>query len=111
MRFLFDQNISHRILKLLGSEFSESTTVKKEGLINSTDKEIWDFAKLNKYIIVTQDSDFNDLNALFGFPPKIIWIRTGNLKTLAIVDYSEEINSFIKDNKFGCFEVFKLKEL
>ena len=86
MRFLFDQNISHRILKLLPDEYSNSTTVKNEGLINASDREIWEFAKNNNYIIVTQDSDFNDLNSLFGFPPKIIWIRTGNIKTQSIVD-------------------------
>lgn len=113
MRFLFDQNISHRILKLLPEKFSGSTTIKNEGLINASDREIREFAKLNDYIIVTQDSDFNDLNSLYGFPPKIIWIRTGNLKTQAIVgiliDYSDEINRFINDIKYGCFEIFRLK--
>jgi predicted nuclease of predicted toxin-antitoxin system len=76
MKLLFDQNISHRILKILSNEFEDSTTIKSENLINSTDKYIWEFAKKSKYIIITQDSDFNDLNLLNGFPPKIIWIRT-----------------------------------
>ncbi|NJK86452.1 MAG: DUF5615 family PIN-like protein [Bacteroidales bacterium] len=62
MRFLFDQNISHKILKLIPETFSDSTSVKKEGLINAPDMEIWEFAKINNYVIVTQDSDFNDLN-------------------------------------------------
>lgn len=113
MKFLFDQNISHRILKLLPEKYSGSTSVKKEGLINAFDKEIWEFAKNNSYIIVTQDSDFNDLNLLYGFPPKIIWIRTGNLKTNAIADilieFTDEIKAFIEDNNYGCFEIFKLK--
>ena len=112
MRFLFDQNISHRILKLIPKDYSDSTTVKNVGLINSSDREIWEYAKINEYIIVTQDSDFNDLNSLYGFPPKIIWIRTGNLKTQSIVDilieYSDEINKFIDDNKYGCFEIYRL---
>ena len=47
MKFLFDQNISHRILKLIPKEYSDSTTVKNEGLINTTDREIWEFAKIN----------------------------------------------------------------
>lgn len=86
MRFLFDQNISHRILKLIPEEFTDSTSVKNEGLINAPDLEIWGFAKTNNYIIVTQDSDFNEWNSLYGFPPKIVWIRTGNLKTQSIVE-------------------------
>ena len=113
MRFLFDQNISHRILKLISEKYSDSTTIKKEGLINASDRQIWEFARLNKYIIITQDSDFNELNSLFGFPPKIIWIRTGNLKPQAIadiiIDYSKEIDKFNEDKKYGCFEIFRLK--
>ena len=80
MRLLFDQNISHKVLQYLPDSFSGSTSVKKEGLINSTDLQVWEFAKKHDYIIVTQDSDFNDLNSLLGFPPKVIWVRTGNLK-------------------------------
>lgn len=49
MRFLFDQNISHRILKCLPKNYSDSTTVKKEGLINSTDRELWGYAKTSIY--------------------------------------------------------------
>ena len=45
MKFLFDQNISHRILDRLPGLFKESTSVKKEGLINEPDKNIWEFAK------------------------------------------------------------------
>ena len=82
MRFLFDQNISHRILQRLPELFKESASVKGEGLINEPDRVIWEFARSNNFVIVPQDSDFNDLTALHGFPPKIVWIRSGNLKTL-----------------------------
>ena len=112
MRLLFDQNISFRILKLNPVIFNQSSSVKKEGLTDLTDREIWEFAKKNNYTIVTQDSDFNDLNLLFGFPPKIIWIRSGNLNTQSISDliaeYSFEINRFISDENYGCFEIFSL---
>ncbi|WOK07313.1 DUF5615 family PIN-like protein [Imperialibacter roseus] len=113
MKFLFDQNISHRILKYLPIEFSNATHVKKEGLINVRDNAIWEFAKVNGYTIVTQDSDFNDLNLLYGFPPKIIWIRTGNLKTQMIVEilteYQHEIYQFLQDDSFGCFEIVSFR--
>lgn len=56
--------------------------------------------------------DFNDLSSLFGFPPKIIWIRTGNLKTQSIADilinYNEDIIKFMDDSNYGCFEVFSI---
>ena len=113
MRFLFDQNISYRILKSLPIGLSDSTHVKKEGLINFQDNAIWEFAKTHGYTIVTQDSDFNDLNLLYGFPPKIIWIRTGNLKTQEIVDvlkeYQHEIQRFLQDDSYGCFEIVSFR--
>jgi predicted nuclease of predicted toxin-antitoxin system len=113
MKFLFDQNISFRILKSLPLVFCDSSHVKKEGLINSPDREIWEFAKIYNYTIVTQDSDFNDLNSLYGFPPKVIWIRTGNLKTQFIVDillnHFSEIERFITDDTYGCFEIYKFR--
>jgi len=80
MRLLFDQNISHRILRFLGSGFPQCTTVKDENLTDFSDRKIWDFAKQNNFAIITLDSDLNDLNSLFGHPPKIIWLRTKNLK-------------------------------
>lgn len=112
MKLLFDQNISSKILKVLPTQFQNSSHVKSEGLINALDRHIWEFAKLNDYTIVTQDSDFNDLNILFGFPPKIIWVRTGNLKTFALVNilvnYHDDLEKFIKDSNYGCFEILKV---
>jgi len=114
MKLLFDQNISHRILHLLSEKFQGSSHVKTEGLINMPDKAIWDFAKENNFTIVTQDSDFNDLNSLYGFPPKIIWIRTGNLTTKAIFeilnDHLEELEPFAENPEFGCIEIVSLNK-
>jgi predicted nuclease of predicted toxin-antitoxin system len=112
MKLFFDQNISHKILRYLPETFSESTTAKHEGLINVQDKEIWEFAKINGYTIVTQDSDFNDFNSLHGFPPKVIWIRTGNLRTKQLSDIllnnQKEVKAFISDQKHGCLEILSI---
>ena len=114
MRLIFDQNISHRILNLLPGQFKESTSVKKENLIDSSDRVIWDFAKINNFTIVTQDSDFNDLNSLYGFPPKIIWIRTGNLRNEDLANllqiHFHEILDFLNNPNYGCFEILAIKK-
>ncbi|MHC1778377.1 MAG: DUF5615 family PIN-like protein [Lentimicrobium sp.] len=112
MKLLFDQNISFRIIGQLPEEFSSSTSVKKVYLLNATDKEVWDYAKKNGYVIVTQDSDFNDLSFLYGAPPKIIWIRSGNLKTSEIADiiieYKNDLEAFLGDDNHACFEIFRI---
>lgn len=109
MKLLFDQNISFRILRHLPEEFTGSTSVKSEGLINAPDIEIWNYAKKHEFLIVTQDSDFNDLTLVEGHPPKVIWIRLGNLKTDEIKDvlvkHFNEIVTFIQDQDHSCFEI------
>ena len=86
MNLLFDQNISFRITKQLIDHFPKCKHVSECGLQNSEDTDIWKYAKINNYSIVTFDSDFYDISVINGHPPKIIWIRTGNLTTDEIAD-------------------------
>jgi predicted nuclease of predicted toxin-antitoxin system len=54
---------------------------------------------------VTQDSDFNDFGIILGYPPKVIWLRTGNTTTGNVERILKEnkdlIRSFGKDKKTG----------
>jgi len=56
------------------------------GFEDAADLEIYDFAKKNNFSIVTFDSDFVDLNVVRGVPPKIIWLKTGNLSTRSVAE-------------------------
>lgn len=113
MKLLFDQNISFRILKKLTEAYSGSSHVKTEGLMNASDIEVWEYAKRHQFIIVTQDSDFNDLYLMKGFPPKILWFQTGNLRTdelaLILEIRQNDILDFISNNELGCFEITRFK--
>ncbi|MEM1001270.1 MAG: DUF5615 family PIN-like protein [Bacteroidota bacterium] len=84
MKLLFDQNISPKILKKLPDDFSECEQVRFVGLEDASDLEIFDYAKTHDFTIVTFDSDFVDLNAIRGTPPKIIYLNTGNLTTNSV---------------------------
>ncbi len=64
---LFDENISFKLCKKLEDIYPNSTHVRFVNLENKDDSEIWQFAKEENYIIVTQDSDFNDMSILKGF--------------------------------------------
>ena len=85
MRLLFDQNISFRITKKIQDSFPNCKHVSDCKLLNSEDLDIWKFAKENNYAIVTFDADYYDISIINGHPPKILWIRTGNLTTNEIV--------------------------
>ena len=110
MNLLFDQNISFRIVKPLKIVYPGARHVSEIGL--KTDMQIWDFAKENRHTIVTFDSDFYDLMALRGHPPKIIWLRIGNTTTRNLTKLFEHhfdiIKSFLTDKSYseiGCLEI------
>ncbi|MEH3115016.1 DUF5615 family PIN-like protein [Pedobacter terrae] len=84
MKLLFDQNISFRIIKLIQLAFPQREQIRKLNLENKSAKEIWTFAGQNDFTIVTFDADFYEFSNLYGDPPKIIWLRTGNNTTISV---------------------------
>jgi predicted nuclease of predicted toxin-antitoxin system len=81
VKLLFDQNLSPRLVKSLTDIYPDSGHVYPLGLAETSDKEIWEYARRESFLIVTKDADFSDLCMLLGFPPKVVWIRRGNCKT------------------------------
>jgi predicted nuclease of predicted toxin-antitoxin system len=75
MKLLFDQNISFRIVSKLADKFQEAQQVRELGLENSTDREIWEYAKQNNYSTGTFDADFYDMSKLYGHSSKIVGLR------------------------------------
>jgi predicted nuclease of predicted toxin-antitoxin system len=110
MKLLFDQNISFRILRLLPESFADCRQVRLVGLNDHSDAEIWQFARQNDFTIVTFDADFLDISVLRGIPPKIIWLRTGNLPTLRIAERIilnyPVIVSFLDNPEQNCLELY-----
>lgn len=75
---LFDHNLSPRLVGRLRSHFPGSAHVQGRGLERAGDAEVWAYARDNGFVIVTKDSDFNDLSLALGAPPKVVWLRIGN---------------------------------
>jgi predicted nuclease of predicted toxin-antitoxin system len=112
MRLLFDQNISFRIIKKINNYYPDCKHVSDCGLIDCDDSEIWQYGRTHGYSIVTFDSDFYDISVISGHPPKIIWIRKGNLTTDEIVELlkrnREIIESFMGSDDLkeaSCLEI------
>jgi predicted nuclease of predicted toxin-antitoxin system len=81
VKLLFDENLSHRLVEKLFDVFPASTHVRLVGLKSAEDPMVWQFAVDEEFVIVSKDSDMHDRSLLFGFPPKVIWIRLGNCST------------------------------
>ena len=78
MKLLFDQNLAPRLVRDLADLYPDSAHVRDVGLKASKDRKIWDFARDEGYVIVSKDTDFQQMSFLWGHPPKVIWIRRGN---------------------------------
>jgi len=109
MKLLFDENISHKIIKNLDPIFENCAHVKRINITPKNDSEIWDYAKKNDYTIVSFDEDFYEWMLIKGFPPKVIWLRCGNTSTEYIanllINKRSEIKDFIFNNEIGLLEL------
>ena len=94
MKLLFDQNLSPYLIDKLNDFFPGSIHVQTIGLDSVNDSIIWDYARNNKFIIVTKDADYAEKSLIVSHSPKIIWIRKGNCPT-------KEIENILKNRKSG----------
>ncbi len=84
MKLFFYANLSRRIVPLLENLSPASSHINVVGLRGETpDAAIWEFAKQNRFAIVTADADFLRLSELNGAPPQVI--------RLDRMDYSTEV--------------------
>ena len=85
-KLLFDENLSFRLVELLAEPFPGSTHVNDAGLHGCPDGDVWTYAAVHGFVLVSKDNDFRQLSFLRGAPPKVVWLRVGNAPTKAVVD-------------------------
>jgi predicted nuclease of predicted toxin-antitoxin system len=85
MKLILDENLSDRIIPRIVDLYPDSVHVKTLGLVNTDDGIIWEYAKLNEFVIVSKDADFHQRSILYGHPPKFIYLRIGNGPTSKII--------------------------
>ena len=79
MKLLFDENTSPKLPRLLAGLILGRSHVRECGFLSRPDEEIWEYARANGFTLVSKDSDFQQRSLLYGHPPKVIWVRLGNL--------------------------------
>jgi predicted nuclease of predicted toxin-antitoxin system len=105
MKLLFDQNLSPKLVNRLADLFAGSSHVQSAGLDCASDDQVWEHARLNGFVIVTKDEDYNNLSVVRGNPPKVIWLQFGNCTTAQVESVFRnrftEIEAFEKDGSVG----------
>ena len=73
---LIDENLPATLALLLPVTCSHATDIGQQ----PTDTALWTYARQRDWTILTRDTDFFDRLMLEGPPPKIIWVRLGNIR-------------------------------
>jgi predicted nuclease of predicted toxin-antitoxin system len=111
MKLLLDANISWRLCIPLAEQFGACDHVNRTTLtLPAKDSEIWRHALQNDYIIVTHDFDFINLLEVYGYPPKVILLKTGNIDTKSTFDILLQAKQSIIDlyqKNYGLLEIMK----
>lgn len=111
MSLLFDEQLSPRLADRLCTAFPGSTHVHLHGLGGGGDREVFEFARAQGLAIVTKDSDFVDLSITHGAPPKIVWLRVGNISTAGLASLLEQqaetIAAFLTDPQVAILSLMR----
>jgi predicted nuclease of predicted toxin-antitoxin system len=92
VRLLFDEQLSARLCTMLAAVYPDSLHVEQLGLGGASDEAVWGAAAERGCALVSKDEDFHRLSVLRGAPPKVIWIRLGNVPT-------EEVARLLRDRR------------
>jgi len=110
VKLLLDENLSRRLIPFLLSDYPGSTQIALLNMETATDLEVWEYARGNGCVIVTRDSDFYDLSTIYGQPPKVIWLRTGNqtkaATVSALLNHRQAIENALFAEDKACVEIY-----
>jgi predicted nuclease of predicted toxin-antitoxin system len=105
VKLLFDENLSRKLVVRLAELYPESAHVVELGLLQSPDREIWEFAKAGNFVIVSTDSDLYELATTIGPPPKVVWLRRWSHPTrdaeMVLRREAIRITEFVADPELG----------
>ncbi len=73
---LIDENLPASLADVLPQDCSHATELGAQ----PTDLQLWSHARERNWTILTRDTDFFDRLMLDEPPPKVIWVRLGNIR-------------------------------
>jgi predicted nuclease of predicted toxin-antitoxin system len=76
VRIKLDENVPSRAIEVFAHHGHDVDTVREEGLAGCSDGEIWEAAKADGRLLVTQDLDFSDIRRYRpGTHPGLLLVR------------------------------------
>ena len=88
MKFLLDENISHRTALFLNNLGYVALHLRDAGLKGATDEKVIGYAKRHEYVLITVDRDFgNILDYAPGTHPGIIRLKMRYMPSDAVTPF------------------------
>lgn len=111
MHWLLYANLAYWLVKQLADLPVTVRHVSRTGLpVPADDHQIWEWAKENRYLVITNDEDFYRLAGTLGFPPKVVMLRTGNQSTrflaALLTQHLSTIQALADSPEVGVLELF-----
>lgn len=98
-------NLADKLADGLDAAYPGTKHVKQVRLAAHADTEVWELARKEGFIILTQDDDFVEMSMMRGAPPKVVHLAMGNHTTkewLAIIQSNAvAISHFASDQDTG----------
>jgi len=93
-RLLIDENLPFALGRRLGVDYIHATEVESR----ASDSILWEYARGHDLCVLTRDTDFFDRLLLHGPPPKVVWVRLGNLRKRDLIVALEDRWSTIQQH-------------
>ncbi len=87
MRFLVDAQLPPALARWLREKGFAATAVREQGLRDSDDGSIWNFAIAGGWTMVTKDEDFVARCFASSEAPSVVWLRIGNCTNRVLFDW------------------------
>jgi len=81
-RLLIDENLPFTLVRLLDTDCLHVSEIAAQ----ASDSLLWKTARENNWIVLTRDTDFFDRLLVHGAPPKVVWVRLGNIRKNALIE-------------------------
>lgn len=87
IEFIVDAQLPVALAKALCDAGYKAEHVVRALKLDAEDSEIWDLAKRKALVILSKDEDFAKRSRQVANPPVVVWLRVGNIRNQALIDW------------------------
>lgn len=91
MRFLVDAQLPPALAQMLSAHGHLAEHVTDIGPADAPDRELWLYAVEHEAVLITKDEDFPNMLVLGGAAPALVWVRVGNTRRRALIEWFEPL--------------------